>query len=80
MQRDNTVALLHLVKVRGTQNKVLSTLSKEMWYYFLNKGIMIISEYLPGALNKEVDFQLRTVKDANEWKLSQVVFQKICGL
>ena len=80
MQRDNTVALLHLVKVRGTQNKVLSTLSKEMWYYFLNKGIMIISEYLPGALNKEVDFQLRTVKDASEWKLSQVVFQKICGL
>ena len=38
----------------------------------------ITAEYLPGSLNKEVDFLLRTVKDPSEWKLNPEIFQMIC--
>ena len=38
----------------------------------------ITVEYLPGALNKEADFQSRTMKDSSEWKLKLQIFQSIC--
>ena len=62
----------------GTHNKVLSDISKEIWDYLLAKGITITAEYLPGALNKEADFQSRAVRDSREWKLDPKVFQTIC--
>ena len=48
----------------GTQNKVLSQLSKEIWDYLIKDRIMITAECLLGALNKEVDFQSQNVKDS----------------
>ena len=45
----------------------------------LAKGITIIAEYLPGALNKEADFQSPAVRDSSEWKLDPKVFQTICS-
>ena len=62
----------------GTHNKVLSDINKEIWDYLLAKGITITAEYLPGALNKEADFQSRAVRDSSEWKLYLKVFQTIC--
>ena len=62
----------------GTHNKVLSDISKKIWDYSLSKGIIITAEYLPGALNKEADFQPRAVTDSSKWKLDCKVFQKIC--
>ena len=41
--------------MKGTHNKVLSNVSKEIWNYFLIKGSTIIAEYLPGVLNKAAD-------------------------
>ena len=63
---------------RVTQNKVLSDLSKEIWDYLLAKRITITTEYLPGALNKETNFQLRVVRDSSKWKLDYKFFQTIC--
>ena len=62
----------------GTHNKVLSDISKKIWDYSLSKGIIITAEYLPGALNKEADFQPRAVTDSSKWKLDCKVFQTIC--
>ena len=78
LQMDHIVALSYLVKVGVTQNKVLSDLSKEIWDYLLAKRITITTEYLPGALNKETNFQLRVVRDSSKWKLDYKVFQTIC--
>ena len=61
VQMDNIGALSYLEKMKGTQGKVFSTLSKEIWNYLLDKGILLTAEYLPGALNKEADFQSQTV-------------------
>ena len=76
VQMDNIGALSYLEKMKGTQGKVFSTLSKEIWNYLLDEGILLTAEYLPGALNKEADFQSQTV-DACWWKLNQALFQKI---
>ena len=40
---------------------------------------MNTAEFLLETLNKDVDFQSRTVKDASEWELNQVVFKKNLG-
>ena len=61
-----------------TQNKSLTLLSKEIWEYLIAKGMAITADYLPGSLNKEADFQSRTVKDSIEWKLNPDIFQMIC--
>ena len=78
LQMDHIVALSYLVKIGVTQNKVLSDLSKEIWDYLLAKRITITTEYLPGALNKETNFQLRVVRDSSKWKLDYKFFQTIC--
>ena len=79
IQMDNKVAPSCLEKIRGdTQSKTLITLSKEVWEYLLVREIMITAEYFPGTLNKEADFQSRTVKDSSEWKLKPQIFQSIC--
>ena len=44
----------------------------------LSKVITVTQEYLPGLLNVEPDTQSRTVRDASEWKLNRIKFQKIC--
>ena len=61
----------------GTQSKSLTLLPKETWEYLIAKEIMITTKYLPGSLNKEADFQSRSVKDSTEWKLNSEIFQMI---
>lgn len=39
---------------------------------------MVTAEYFPRELVKEADFQSQNVKDSSEWKLSSIVFQKMC--
>ena len=78
LQMDHIVALSYLVKIGVTQNKVLSDLIKEIWDYLLAKGITITAEYLPGALNKEANFQLQALRDSSKWKLDYKAFQTLC--
>ena len=78
LQMESIVTLSYLVKMGGTHNKVLSDESKEIWCYLLAKGITITAEYLPGALNKEANFQSRALRDSSEWKLDYKVFQTMC--
>ena len=53
---DNIVALPYLMKMGG-HIIVLSELSKEIWDYLIENGVMNTAEYLPRAINKEADFQ-----------------------
>ena len=78
IKMDNIVALSYQVKMRGTRNQLLVQISKEIWEYLLDKGITITAEHFAGALNKEANMQSQTVKNSSEWKLNQVVFQKLC--
>lgn len=69
MQKYNIVTLLYLVKMGTPQSEILATLSKELWKYLLTKRVIIIAEYCQRALNKEIDFQRRVLKDTSECKL-----------
>ena len=49
------------------------------WTYIIKNGIIITAvEYLPGAINKEADFQSQNVRDSSKWKLNPFLFQNIC--
>ena len=56
-QIDNTTALSYLVKIRGTKNRYLMELAKDIWKYLLHHGITITAEYLPSSKNVEADWQ-----------------------
>ena len=75
---DNKIALSYLVKMGGTHNKDLLGLSKQIWDYLQSKKITITAEYLPGHLNVTADWESRNFQDKSDWKLSPVVFAKIC--
>ena len=62
----------------GVPTTVLILLSMEIREYLLTKRIIITVEYLPGALNKEADFQALTVKDSSQLRLNPAVIHKIC--
>ena len=59
-----------------TNNKLLILLSKEIREYLFTKGIITTVEKLPGALNKETDFQYWTVKDSSQLNLNSAIIQK----
>ena len=75
LQMHNIVDLSYLVEMWGPHNKVLSYKSKEVWDYFLLKGMAITVEHLPGVLNQEADFQSGSMKDSNECKLKPQIFR-----
>ena len=79
IQMDNTFALSYLVKMGGTQNKVMLDLSsKEILAYLIKHKIKITVEYLPSKLNIIADWESRNARDQSEWKLSPKIFQMIC--
>ena len=56
IQMDNMVALTYLVKMGGTSDQTLVSLSKQIWNYLISKQITLTAEHLPGILNVEADF------------------------
>ena len=78
LKMDNIVALTYLLKMGGTRNIRLIQETKEIWNYLIGHGIMITVEYLPSHLNVIADQESRNCVDKSEWKLSPIIFDKIC--
>ena len=62
----------------GTTDKTLEDLSKNIWKYLILRQTNVTAEYLPGILNTRADWQSRHSNDFSKWKLSPIVFQRIC--
>ena len=63
IQMDHTSsALCYLVKMGGTQNKMMFELAKEIWSYLLTYNILITVEYLPSKLNVVADWESRKLQ------------------
>jgi len=77
---DNQVALAYVTKMGRPNSQKLLDLTKEIWKYLMQRGITLTAEYIPSALNKEADFQLRNAKDWSDWKLNKQVFKDIISL
>ena len=65
-QIDNATALMYLLKVRGTENKRLLDLDKDIWDYILRNGITVTAEYLPSCQTMKVDWLSRNPRDSSE--------------
>ena len=61
-------------KIRGTGNRKLLDLTKDIWDYLLKNGMTITTENLPNCLNVEADCQSRNPRDSSEWKLPLQIF------
>ena len=81
LQIDNMTALSYLLKMGGgggTHSMQLLALAKEIWDYLLSRQITITAEYIPSHLNVIADRESREIQDRSEWKLSPVIFQRVC--
>lgn len=59
-QMGNMATVFYIIEMesgRGTQDKTLTYLDKDIWDYSKSENITITVEYLPEVINKEVDFQ-----------------------
>lgn len=63
--------------MESTPNQFLAQISKKIQGHLLIKEFKFTADYLLGALNKEVDTQLRTMKATTMWKLSPGIHQKL---
>ena len=52
---DNTTALSHLRKMRGTTCEKMIDITKRIWSYLLQKNIALTLEYIPSKLNVIAD-------------------------
>ena len=69
---DNIVAMSCLLKMGGgTKSKVMVSVSKEIWDYFLSHRIAITAEYLPGVIN------LESISKSEEYKQMEIVHKDI---
>ena len=59
----------------GVKSLEMIKLSKEIWYYFLSRGITITTEYFPSKLNIIADRESKKKVDSSECKLDPRVFQ-----
>ena len=72
--------IYHLLNLRGTQNKHLIEISKEMWGYLVERTTHLIAEYIPSLRNETADWASPNFQDSSEWKLCPTVFKQICSL
>ena len=63
--------------MRGTTDKTLVDLRKDIWKYLILKQITINAEHISGILNTTTDWQSCHSKDFSEWKFSPIPFQHI---
>ena len=75
IQIDNTTALAYLIKMGGTKNIEMITISKRIWTYLLSKGITLTAEWIPSSENHIADWESRNTQDSSEWKLCPRIFQ-----
>ena len=52
-------------------------LSKTIWYYCVNRNILLPTVHIPGKDNATADYLSRLQNENTEWRLSPLIFQRI---
>ena len=74
---DNVTALTFINKMGGTKNRVLASLSRELWQWCLQTQIAVSAAHISGILNVNADRESRSHLDSSDWKLCAAVFQAL---
>ena len=77
LKMDNTTALTYINKYGGTVSAELNRLTKELWFWCLEKNITLQATHLPGTLNCTADEESRVMRDRTDWMLCPKVFNKV---
>ena len=76
---DNRTAVAYINNLGGTASPQATLLARNLWMWFLERGILLSAQYLPGEENVRADAESREMRDRSDWKLSPSIFRKIQG-
>ena len=77
---DNTTAVAYVNKFGGCHNKQLNELSKELWFWCIDKNVNIMAVHIAGVENAIADSLSRDFNTSVEWSLNDSVFDKLCSI
>ena len=75
---DNTSAISYINKYGGCHSAELNELSREIWFWCIDKGIDIKAIHVPGVENTLADDLSRNFNNNVEWSLNAEVFDSLC--
>ena len=70
-----TVAYIN--RLGGTRSQVLVNISKELWLWCLQRGIVLKAQHLPGKENLNADFMSCHLRDGSDWILNPALFDLV---
>ncbi|XP_060602200.1 uncharacterized protein LOC132755347 [Ruditapes philippinarum] len=73
---DNTTCCAYINKLGG-RCKELNDLSREIWFWCIDRGIHLSAAHVAGSANTEADRLSRQFNDDLEWSLNDLVFKEI---
>lgn len=77
---DNNTAVCYVYKQGGTKSGSLTKIAKDLAKWCEDRSISIEALFLPGKLNVDADRESRAIDDSSDWKLSSLVFTRICSI
>ena len=75
---DNTTAMSYINKYAGCHSPSLNNLSKEIWFWCIERNIHITAAHVPGVEKISADTLSSKFVDNIEWSLDQYVFTSLC--
>ena len=76
IRSDNNTTVAH-INHKGSVKTEAHKIIREIWLWCLENNNFVVATFLPGALNKEADYQSRVDRHQIEWKLNENVFKRI---
>ena len=76
LRTDNSTTVAH-INHKGSVKSEAHKLIRELWFWCLENDNFVVATFLPGALNKEADYQSRVDRHQIKWKLNEKVFDRL---
>ena len=77
LRMDNMSAVTYVNKLGGTVSQSLTSITKNLWLWYMQRDITLVAEHLPRVQNCVADEESRVMKDRTDWMLNPEVFRLI---
>ena len=74
---DNQTAVAYINNLGGTVSAQATILARDLWMWCLERGILILAQYLPGEENIRADRESWVMRDRSDWMLNPLIFRGI---
>lgn len=76
---DNSCTVAYIKNMGGCKSMLLNELANKLWCWCIERSIWLSASYIPGKDNVS-DHGSRNFNENVEWKLNNIIFQRICSL